>query len=105
VCANIGAGAITCNYDGANKHCTEIGKGAFIGSNASLVAPVRIGDGAYVGSGSVITRDVPADALALGRGRQTIKEGWAARLRALSRVDKKALMGALPAASIAVAHG
>ena len=78
--ANIGAGAITCNYDGATKHRTEIGKGAFIGSNSALVAPVRIGDGAYVGSGSVITRDVPADALALGRGRQTVKEGWAARL-------------------------
>ena len=88
--ANIGAGAITCNYDGAKKHRTEIGKGAFIGSNAALVAPVRIGDGAYVGSGSVITRDVPADALALGRGRQTIKEGWAARLRALLGAGKKA---------------
>ncbi len=86
--ANIGAGAITCNYDGARKHRTEIGKGAFIGSNASLVAPVRIGERAYVGSGSVITRDVPADALALGRGRQTIKEGWAARLRALVGVGK-----------------
>jgi bifunctional UDP-N-acetylglucosamine pyrophosphorylase/glucosamine-1-phosphate N-acetyltransferase len=86
--ANIGAGAITCNYDGAKKHRTEIGTGAFIGSNASLVAPVRIGERAYVGSGSVITRDVPADALALGRGRQTIKEGWAARLRALVGVGK-----------------
>jgi bifunctional UDP-N-acetylglucosamine pyrophosphorylase / glucosamine-1-phosphate N-acetyltransferase len=86
--SNIGAGAITCNYDGARKHRTEIGKGAFIGSNASLVAPVRIGDGAYVGSGSVITRDVPADALALGRGRQTVKEGWAARLRAMLGVRK-----------------
>ena len=66
--ANIGAGTITCNYDGAAKHRTDIGKGAFIGSNSALVAPVKIGDGAYVGSGSVITADVPADALALGTG-------------------------------------
>ena len=64
--ANIGAGTITCNYDGEAKHRTDIGKGAFIGSNSALVAPVKIGDGAYVGSGSVITADVPADALALG---------------------------------------
>jgi bifunctional UDP-N-acetylglucosamine pyrophosphorylase / glucosamine-1-phosphate N-acetyltransferase len=81
--ANIGAGTITCNYDGIAKHRTEIGEGAFIGSNSALVAPVRVGDGAYVGSGSVITRDVPADALAIGRARQTIKEGWATRLRGL----------------------
>ena len=87
--ANIGAGTITCNYDGAAKHRTDIGKGAFIGSNSSLVAPVKIGDGAYVGSGSVITKDVPADALALGRGRQTIKEGWAKRLRQLKGLGKK----------------
>ncbi len=66
--ANIGAGTITCNYDGFAKHKTEIGAGAFIGSNSSLVAPVKIGDGAYVGSGSVITKDVPADALAVARG-------------------------------------
>ena len=79
--ANVGAGTITCNYDGVAKHRTEIGKGAFIGSNSALVAPVKIGDGAYVGSGSVITEDVPADALALGRGRQVVKEGWATRLR------------------------
>ena len=79
--ANVGAGTITCNYDGAAKHHTDIGKGAFIGSNSSLVAPVKIGDGAYIGSGSVITADVPADALAIGRGRQTLKEGWAKRLR------------------------
>jgi bifunctional UDP-N-acetylglucosamine pyrophosphorylase/glucosamine-1-phosphate N-acetyltransferase len=79
--ANVGAGTITCNYDGIAKHRTDIGKGAFIGSNSALVAPVSIGDGAYVGSGSVITADVPADALALGRGRQVVKEGWAARLR------------------------
>src|ERR1700756_2132876 len=71
---NIGAGTITCNYDGAGKHRTEIGRDAFIGSNSALVAPVKIGDGAYVGSGSVITEDVPADALALGRNRQVTKK-------------------------------
>ena len=87
--ANIGAGTIVCNYDGSAKHRTDIGKGAFIGSNSALVAPVTIGDGAYVGSGSVITRNVPADALALGRGRQTIKEGWAKRLRDLKSLGKK----------------
>src|SRR5580692_4661342 len=87
--ANIGAGTITCNYDGAAKHRTEIGKDVFIGSNSALVAPVKIGEGAYVGSGSVITDDVPAQALALGRGRQVVKEGWAARLRALKSLGKK----------------
>lgn len=79
--ANVGAGTITCNYDGAKKHHTDIGKGAFIGSNSALVAPVTIGDGAYVGSGSVITENVPADAFAVARGRQAIKEGWALTLR------------------------
>jgi bifunctional UDP-N-acetylglucosamine pyrophosphorylase/glucosamine-1-phosphate N-acetyltransferase len=87
--ANVGAGTITCNYDGAAKHRTDIGRGAFIGSNSALVAPVSIGDGAYVGSGSVITADVPADALALGRGRQVVKEGWAGRLRSLKTIGKK----------------
>jgi bifunctional UDP-N-acetylglucosamine pyrophosphorylase / glucosamine-1-phosphate N-acetyltransferase len=88
--SNIGAGAITCNYDGAAKHKTDIGKGAFIGTNSSLVAPVKIGDGAYIGSGSVITKDVPADALALERSQQTVNEGWAKRLRELrSRTDNK----------------
>jgi len=87
--ANVGAGTITCNYDGEAKHRTDIGKGAFIGSNSALVAPVKIGDGAYIGSGSVITSDVPADALALGRGRQTVKEGWAKRLRSLKLLVKK----------------
>jgi bifunctional UDP-N-acetylglucosamine pyrophosphorylase / glucosamine-1-phosphate N-acetyltransferase len=77
--ANVGAGTITCNYDGVAKHRTEIGKGAFIGSNSALVAPVKIGDGAYIGSGSVITADVPADALAVARGRQLVKPGWARR--------------------------
>ena len=79
--ANIGAGTITCNYDGFNKHVTKIGSGAFIGSNSSLVAPVTIGDGAYVGSGSVITKDVEPDALAVARGRQAVIKGWAARFR------------------------
>jgi len=79
--ANVGAGTITCNYDGVAKHRTEIGKKAFIGSNSALVAPVKVGDGAYIGSGSVITQDVPPDALAVARGRQAIKEGWARRLR------------------------
>jgi bifunctional UDP-N-acetylglucosamine pyrophosphorylase / glucosamine-1-phosphate N-acetyltransferase len=87
--ANIGAGTITCNYDGSSKHRTEIGKDVFIGSNSALVAPVKIGEGAYVGSGSVITTDVPAQALALGRGRQVVKEGWAERLRALKSLSKK----------------
>lgn len=83
--ANIGAGTITCNYDGSNKHHTDIGAGAFIGSNSSLVAPVSIGVGAYVASGSVITGNVPDDSLAFGRARQVVKEGRAARLRALKK--------------------
>jgi bifunctional UDP-N-acetylglucosamine pyrophosphorylase/glucosamine-1-phosphate N-acetyltransferase len=87
--ANIGAGTITCNYDGIAKHRTEIGKNAFIGSNSALVAPVKIGDGAYVGSGSVITHDVPAAALAVARGRQVVKEGWARRLRERMLLGKK----------------
>ncbi|MCE1237060.1 MAG: bifunctional UDP-N-acetylglucosamine diphosphorylase/glucosamine-1-phosphate N-acetyltransferase GlmU [Hyphomicrobiales bacterium] len=80
--ANIGAGTITCNYDGFGKYLTEIGAGAFVGSNSSLVAPVKIGDGAYVGSGSVITKDVPADSLAVARGKQSMIEGWATKFRA-----------------------
>lgn len=79
--ANIGAGTITCNYDGKNKFKTVIGEGAFIGSNSSLVAPVTIGKGAYVGSGSVITDNVPEDALALGRARQVLIGQWAANIR------------------------
>ena len=86
--ANIGAGTITCNYDGVAKHRTDIGKGAFIGSNSSLVAPVKIGDGAYVGSGSVVTKDVPDDALAVARAKQENKEGWARRLRQLKSLGK-----------------
>ena len=74
--ANIGAGTITCNYDGVKKHRTTIGKQAFVGSNSTLVAPVEIGEGSYVGAGSVITDAVPAGALGLGRGRQVVKEGW-----------------------------
>ena len=79
--ANIGAGTITCNYDGFAKHRTDIGAGAFIGSNSALVAPVTIGDGAYIGSGSVITKSVEADALAVARGRQEAKAGWAKAFR------------------------
>ena len=79
--ANIGAGTITCNYDGFSKFKTDIGAGAFIGSNSALVAPVKIGDGAYVGSGSVVTKDVAADALAVARGRQFEKAGWAKAFR------------------------
>ena len=79
---NIGAGTITCNYDGAGKYPTTIEDGAFIGSDATLVAPIRIGKGAYIGAASCITEDVPADALALGRGRQVTKEGWVVERRA-----------------------
>lgn len=75
--SNIGAGVITCNYDGVHKHITLIGEGAFVGSDSTLVAPVTIGDGAYIGAGSCITKDVPAGSLAVGRARQVTKEGWA----------------------------
>jgi bifunctional UDP-N-acetylglucosamine pyrophosphorylase/glucosamine-1-phosphate N-acetyltransferase len=84
---NIGAGTITCNYDGFNKHRTTIGEGVFIGSNTALVAPVTVGDGAYVAAGSVITREVPADALTIARGRQVDKPGRATEIRA--RLRKK----------------
>ena len=80
--SNIGAGTITCNYDGARKHPTLIGEGAFVGSNSTLVAPIEIGDGAYLAAGSVITENVPPDALALGRARQVIKPDWARKKRA-----------------------
>ena len=86
--ANVGAGTITCNYDGANKHRTEIGGGAFVGSNSALVAPVRIGDGAYVASGSVVTRDVNDDALAFGRARQVERAGGGRALRERVNADK-----------------
>ncbi|GLR53331.1 bifunctional UDP-N-acetylglucosamine diphosphorylase/glucosamine-1-phosphate N-acetyltransferase GlmU [Shinella yambaruensis] len=87
---NIGAGTITCNYDGINKHLTRIGANAFIGSNSSLVAPVSIGDGAYVASGSVITTDVPDDAVAFGRARQENKEGRAVLVRERNQAAKAA---------------
>src|SRR5436853_3189553 len=80
--SNFGAGAIVCNYDGVAKHRTDIGRNSFIGSNSSLVSPVKIGDGAYVATGSVITHDVPPDGLAIARQRQVVKENRAARLRA-----------------------
>ena len=83
--ANIGAGTITCNYDGVNKHRTTIGEGAFIGSNTALVAPVTVGAGAIVAAGSVVTGDVPPDALTLARGQQVNKPGRAAEIRARLR--------------------
>lgn len=88
--ANIGAGTITCNYDGFDKFRTEIGAGAFIGSNSALVAPVRVGDGANVAAGSVVTKDVPAGALAVARGAQRTIEGWATRYRARRAAQKAA---------------
>ncbi len=87
--ANIGAGTITCNYDGVNKHLTEIGADAFIGSNSALVAPVSIGDGAYVASGSVITKAVPDNALAVARGRQATKPGYAEEIRKRNAAEKE----------------
>ncbi len=86
---NVGAGTITCNYDGVNKYPTVIDDGAFIGSDSTLVAPVRIGRGAYIGAASCITEDVPDDALALGRGRQVTKEGWAKERRARLKAPAK----------------
>ena len=87
--SNVGAGAVTCNYDGFAKHRTEIGAGTFIGTNASLVAPVSIGDGAFVGAGSTITDDVPADAFAVARGGQETREGGGARYRDRKRAEKR----------------
>lgn len=87
--ANIGAGTIFCNYDGYNKHFTDIGKGVFVGSNSSLVAPVKVGDGAYIGSGTVVTKNVEADALALGRVPLEQRPGWAQKFRALMGKKKK----------------
>jgi bifunctional UDP-N-acetylglucosamine pyrophosphorylase/glucosamine-1-phosphate N-acetyltransferase len=86
--SNLGAGTITCNYDGFSKHKTTIGKGAFVGTNTSLVAPVKIGDGAYIGSGSVITQDVPDDAMAIERNQQTNRDGGAKRYREAKMRDK-----------------
>jgi bifunctional UDP-N-acetylglucosamine pyrophosphorylase/glucosamine-1-phosphate N-acetyltransferase len=85
---NVGAGTITCNYDGEAKHPTRIGDGAFIGSAAILVAPIEIGPGAYVAAGSTLTEPVPPGALALGRSRQVVKEGWAERRRAARKAGK-----------------
>ena len=87
--ANIGAGTITCNYDGFTKAKTEIGAGSFIGSDTALVAPVKIGDGAITAAGSVITQDVEADALAIARGQQVVKPGWAAAFREAKKSEKK----------------
>ena len=86
---NIGAGTIFVNYDGAAKHHTSVGTGAFVGSNTSIVAPVTIGEGAYVAAGSVITKDVPPDALAVERAPVVVKENWAARRRARRAAEKK----------------
>jgi bifunctional UDP-N-acetylglucosamine pyrophosphorylase/glucosamine-1-phosphate N-acetyltransferase len=86
--ANIGAGTIFCNYDGFNKNTTEVGDGAFVGSNSALVAPVKIGNGAYIGSGSVITRNVPDNALALERSSQEVREGWAEKFRTVMARQK-----------------
>lgn len=87
--ANVGAGTITCNYDGYDKHFTDVGAGAFIGSNTSLVAPVKVGDGGFTGSGSVITKDVSADALAVERAQQKEVAGWAAKFRARKEAARK----------------
>jgi len=86
--ANIGAGTITCNYDGFDKFRTEIGDGAFIGSDSALVAPVKIGDGAYVGAGSVITKPVSKDALAVTRAEQKEIPGWAEKFRSRKKAEK-----------------
>ena len=85
--ANIGAGAITCNYDGVAKHETVIGAGAFVGTNSSLVAPVTIGEGAYVGAGSVITKDVPPGSLAVARARQETRADWVARKKKTRKAE------------------
>src|ERR1700751_2526272 len=86
---NVGAGTITCNYDGVNKHKTEIGDGVFVGSDSTLVAPVKIGKGAYIGAASCITEDVPEDGLAIGRAQQITKEGWARKKRESMLAAKK----------------
>ncbi len=87
---NVGAGTIFCNYDGFQKHVTTLEDGAFIGSDSQLVAPVRVGKNAYVATGTTVTLDVPEDALAVGRARQSNKEGYAPRLRARLEARKKA---------------
>ncbi|TMJ39313.1 MAG: bifunctional UDP-N-acetylglucosamine diphosphorylase/glucosamine-1-phosphate N-acetyltransferase GlmU, partial [Alphaproteobacteria bacterium] len=87
--SNIGAGTITCNYDGFEKHHTEIGADVFVGSNTALVAPVKVGDGANIAAGSVITQNVPGDALAIARGEQAVKPGWAKKYRELKKATKQ----------------
>ena len=86
--SNVGAGTITCNYDGHNKHQTVLGRGVFIGSNSTLVAPLELGDGAYIAAGSTITKEVPADALAFGRSKQVNREDYAALLKARNEQAK-----------------
>jgi bifunctional UDP-N-acetylglucosamine pyrophosphorylase/glucosamine-1-phosphate N-acetyltransferase len=85
---NVGAGTITCNYDGVNKHKTVIEDGVFVGSDSILIAPIRIGKGAYVAAATTVTEDVPPDSLALGRARQIVKEGWAKEKRETARAQK-----------------
>jgi bifunctional UDP-N-acetylglucosamine pyrophosphorylase/glucosamine-1-phosphate N-acetyltransferase len=87
---NIGAGTITCNYDGFEKHVTEIGDNVFVGSNTALVAPVKVGDGANIAAGSVVTRNVPADTLAIARAELELRPGWAARYRDVKAAKKAA---------------
>ena len=88
--SNIGAGTITCNYDGYDKHVTDIGAEVFVGSNTALVAPVKVGDGANIAAGSVITKNVPANALAIARAEETVREGWAAKYRQIKKARKAA---------------
>ena len=88
--SNVGAGTITCNYDGHNKHQTVLGSDVFIGSNSTLVAPLELGNGAYVAAGSTITKTVPADALAFGRSKQVNREDYAALLKARNEKAKAA---------------
>jgi len=86
---NIGAGAITCNYDGVHKHLTTIGDGAFVGSDSTLVAPITVGAGSYIAAGSSITEDVPEGALALGRARQVTKSGWVAKKKSAQKQESR----------------
>jgi bifunctional UDP-N-acetylglucosamine pyrophosphorylase/glucosamine-1-phosphate N-acetyltransferase len=89
--SNVGAGTITCNYDGFDKRRTEVGADVFVGANTALVAPVKVGDGVNIAAGSVITKDVPAHALAIARASQEVREGWASRYREMKRARKKAI--------------
>jgi bifunctional UDP-N-acetylglucosamine pyrophosphorylase / glucosamine-1-phosphate N-acetyltransferase len=90
---NVGAGTITCNYDGVHKNPTTIGERVFVGSDTALVAPIKVGDGAYIAAGSTVTEDIPADALGIARGRQVNKEGWAAERRAKIAAEKASAAG------------